>query len=49
MNKKIFKVFSFVTMLALMLAALPMQSAQAVSTGVVISQVYVGEEIAVQH
>jgi predicted extracellular nuclease len=42
MNKRIIKVFSFVTMLALMLVALPMQSAQAVSPDIVISQVYGG-------
>ncbi len=32
MNKQLFKVFSVITILALMLTALPMQSAQAVST-----------------
>ena len=42
MNKHLNKMFSVITILALMLVALPMQSAQAVSTTVVISQVYGG-------
>ena len=42
MDKKVFKVFSFVTILTLMLVAMPAQSAQAVSPDVVISQVYGG-------
>jgi uncharacterized protein len=42
MNKSLFKVFSWIAILALMLAGLPMQSAQAVSTSIVISQVYGG-------
>ena len=42
MNKSLFKVFSVITILALMLMALPMQSAQAISTTIVISQVYGG-------
>ena len=42
MNKSLFKVFSLITILALMLMAVPMQSAQAVSTTIVISQVYGG-------
>ena len=42
MNKSLFKVFSLITILALVLMALPMQSAQAISTTIVISQVYGG-------
>src|SRR5687768_4897494 len=42
MNKSLFKIFSIVTILALMLMALPMQSAGAVSPNIVISQVYGG-------
>src|SRR5688572_7029538 len=42
MNKSLFKVFSLVTILALMMMALPMQSVQAVSPNIVISQVYGG-------
>src|ERR1041384_4848852 len=42
MNKSLFKAFSLVTILALMLAALPMQSVQAISADIVISQVYGG-------
>ncbi len=42
MNKSLFKMFSVITILALMLMALPMQSAQAVSPDIVISQVYGG-------
>src|SRR5690349_19124600 len=42
MNKRLYQVFSLLTILALMLMALPMQNAQAVSTSVVISQVYGG-------
>jgi predicted extracellular nuclease len=42
MTKRLFKVFSLITVLALMLAALPVQSAGAVSTTIVISQVYGG-------
>jgi len=42
MNKGLFKVFSVITILALMLMALPKQSAQAISTTIVISQVYGG-------
>jgi predicted extracellular nuclease len=42
MKKSVFKVFSFVSILALMLMALPVQSAQAVSPDIVISQVYGG-------
>jgi predicted extracellular nuclease len=42
MNKSLFKAFSIITILALMLMALPMQSAGAVSTSIVISQVYGG-------
>ncbi len=42
MKKSLFKVFSIVTILALMLMALPMQSAQALSSDIVISQVYGG-------
>ena len=42
MNKNLFKVFSSITILALMLAAVPMQSAQALSPDIVISQVYGG-------
>ena len=41
-NKQLFKVFSVITILALMLAALPAQSAQAISPDIVISQVYGG-------
>jgi len=40
MNKHLSKVFSLVTILALVLMALPTQSAQAISADVVISQVY---------
>jgi uncharacterized protein len=40
MNKRLFKVFSLITILALMLMALPIQKAQAISADVVISQVY---------
>jgi uncharacterized protein len=42
MNKSLFKAFSLIVILALMLAALPAQSAQAISPDVVISQVYGG-------
>ncbi len=42
MNKRLSKLFSFVTILALMLVAVPMQSAQALSADIVISQVYGG-------
>ena len=42
MNRKINKIFSVVTILALMLMALPMQSVGAVSPNIVISQVYGG-------
>src|SRR5215213_341241 len=42
MLKNLYKGFSLITILALMLMTLPMQSAQAVSTSVVISQVYGG-------
>ncbi len=42
MNKHYSKFFSFVTILALMLVAVPMQSAQALSADIVISQVYGG-------
>ena len=42
MNKNLFKVFSSITILALMLAAVPMQIAQAISPDIVISQVYGG-------
>src|SRR5215213_7858279 len=42
MLKNLYKGFSLITILALMLMALPMQSAQAVSTSVVVSQVYGG-------
>ena len=42
MNKQLHKVFSLVMILALMLVALPAQSTQAISTTVVISQVYGG-------
>src|SRR5687768_18220605 len=42
MNKSLFKIFSIVTILALMLMALPMQSAGAVSPNIVISQIYGG-------
>ena len=42
MNKSLFKAFSVITILALMLMALPMQSVQAVSNTIVISQVYGG-------
>jgi uncharacterized protein len=42
MNKSLFKMFSAITIIALTLMALPMQSAQAVSTTIVISQVYGG-------
>ena len=42
MNKTFPKVFSVITILALMLAALPMQRAQALSADIVISQVYGG-------
>ncbi len=42
MNKSLFKMFSIVAVMAMMLMALPMQSAQAVSTTIVISQVYGG-------
>ena len=40
MNKRIFKVFSFVAILALMLVALPMQSAQAAPTSVFINEIH---------
>jgi predicted extracellular nuclease len=42
MSKSLFKVFSSITILALIFIALPMESAQAVSPDVVISQVYGG-------
>jgi uncharacterized protein len=42
MNRKMNKIFSVMTILALMLMALPMQSAVALSSDVVISQVYGG-------
>lgn len=42
MNRKFNKIFSVITILALMLMALPMQSASAVSPNIVISQVYGG-------
>jgi uncharacterized protein len=42
MNRKINKIFSVMTILAMMLMALPMQSAGAVSNTIVISQVYGG-------
>src|SRR5512142_3341693 len=42
MNKHLSKMFSALTILALLLMALPMQSAGAISSGVVISQVYGG-------
>ncbi len=42
MKKSLFKAFSVITILALMLMALPMQSAQAVSSNIVISQIYGG-------
>ena len=42
MNKRLFKVFSLITILALMLMALPMQRVGAVSSDIVISQVYGG-------
>jgi uncharacterized protein len=42
MNRKLNKVFSVVTILALVLMALPIQSAQAVSPNIVISQIYGG-------
>src|SRR5512135_2395542 len=42
MNKYLSKIFSAIAVLALMLMALPMQSAQAVSQDIVISQVYGG-------
>ena len=42
MNKSLFKVFSLITILALMFMALPMKSALAVSADIVISQVYGG-------
>ena len=42
MNKQLHKVFSLVMILALMLVALPAQSTLAISTTVVISQVYGG-------
>src|SRR5215207_3373765 len=42
MLKNLYKGFSLIMILALMLMALPMQSAQAVSTSVVVSQVYGG-------
>ncbi|HEX5637490.1 MAG TPA: lamin tail domain-containing protein, partial [Gammaproteobacteria bacterium] len=42
MNKRSFKVFSLITILALMLMAVPMQNAGALSADVVISQVYGG-------
>ena len=43
MNKSLFKVFSLITILALLLMAVPMQSAQAIS-GYCISQVMVAWE-----
>ncbi len=42
MNKSLFKMFSVITILALMLMAVPVQSADAISTTIVISQVYGG-------
>jgi predicted extracellular nuclease len=42
MKKHLPRLFSVFVVLALMLSALPMQSAEAVSTGIVISQVYGG-------
>ena len=42
MNKRSFKVFSLITILALMLMAVPMRSAGAVSDTIVISQLYGG-------
>jgi hypothetical protein len=42
MTKSLYKVFSAITILALMLMALPMQSVLAVSPDIVISQVYGG-------
>ncbi len=42
MNKSLFKVFSIFTILALAFAAVPLQSAQAISPDIVISQVYGG-------
>jgi predicted extracellular nuclease len=42
MNRSFSKMFSVIPILALMLMAVPMQSAQAVSTTIVISQVYGG-------
>jgi hypothetical protein len=42
MNRSLYKVFSAITILALALVALPMQSAGAVSPNIVISQVYGG-------
>ena len=42
MNKSLFKVFSVFIILTLVFAAVPLQSAQAVSPDIVISQVYGG-------
>jgi uncharacterized protein len=42
MKTSLFKLFSLTTVLALMLAALPMRSAKAISPNIVISQVYGG-------
>lgn len=42
MSKSLFKVFSVITILALAFAAVPLQSAKAVSADIVISQVYGG-------
>jgi len=42
MNKSLCKTFSVITILALMMMALPAQSGQAISTTIVISQVYGG-------
>lgn len=42
MNKHLNKMFSVITILALILVALPVQSAQAISTNIVISQIYGG-------
>jgi predicted extracellular nuclease len=42
MSKSLFKMFSAITILALMMMALPMQSVGAVSSNIVISQIYGG-------
>jgi len=48
MSKHLSKLFSAVLILMLMLSAFPMQTAQAVSPDIVISQVYGGGETVVQ-